>query len=35
MIDGIRADGWKVTTKSEIESFYKSLGIRAGIKIKF
>ena len=35
MINSIRADGWKETTKSEIESFYKSLGIRVGIKAKF
>ena len=31
----IRANGWKDTAKDEIESFYKSLGIRVGINAKF
>lgn len=35
LVDSMRANGWKETTAGEIESFYKSLGIRAGIKIKF
>lgn len=35
IIDEVRQNGWKVTTDSEIESFYKSLGIRIGINAKF
>jgi hypothetical protein len=31
----VRANGWKDTAKDEIESFYKSLGIRVGINAKF
>lgn len=31
----LEKNGWKETTKSEIESFYKSLGVRVGINARF
>ena len=34
-IDGLRAQGWKQESKDEIESLYKSLGVRVGIQAKF
>ena len=34
-INSWRADGWKQKTEGEIESLYKSLGIRIGIRAKF
>lgn len=30
-----KRDGWKIKTDSEIESFYKSLGIRIGLNARF
>lgn len=34
-INDIRANGWKDKASSEIESFYKSLGIRVGLNARF
>jgi len=34
-IESLQANGWKQETKDEIESIYKSLGIRIGLQIKF
>ena len=34
-INQVRANGWKDTVDSEIESFYKSLGVRVGFNARF
>ena len=34
-IDAVKSNGWKQEAKDEIDSFYKSLGIRVGIQAKF
>lgn len=34
-IEAVRANGWKDTVDSEIESFYKSLGVRVGLNVRF
>ncbi|MBE6458081.1 MAG: hypothetical protein E7011_04750 [Alphaproteobacteria bacterium] len=34
-ITDLEANGWKEETKGEIESFYKSLGVRIGINARF
>lgn len=34
-IEELASEGWKTTTSDEIESLYKSLGIRIGIQAKF
>ena len=34
-INQLRANGWKDTEKDEIDSFFKSLGVRVGLNIKF
>ncbi len=34
-INQVRANGWKDTVKDEIDSFFKSLGVRVGLNIKF
>ncbi|MBO4672527.1 MAG: hypothetical protein J5608_02650 [Alphaproteobacteria bacterium] len=34
-IDSMRAQGWKQEAKDEIDSLYKSIGIRVGIQAKF
>ena len=34
-VDFYSARGWKLESKDEIKSIYKSMGIRAGISIKF
>lgn len=34
-INQVRANGWKDTLKDEIDSFFKSLGVRVGLNIKF
>ena len=34
-LQDLKSDGWKMESKSEIESIYKSLGIRVGLNIKF
>ena len=31
----VKANGWEDTTDGEVESFYKSLGIRIGINARF
>lgn len=35
MIKDLERNGWKDTSAGEIESFYKSMGIRVGIRAKF
>jgi len=34
-LKGLKANGWSTKTENEIKSIYKSMGIRAGIKVKF
>lgn len=34
-IEEVRANGWKDTVKDEIDSFFRSLGVRVGLNIKF
>ena len=34
-IEALMAQGWKQETAGEIESLYKSIGIRLGIQAKF
>ena len=34
-ISEVKANGWKDTVSDEIESFFKSLGVRVGITAKF
>ena len=34
-LEACKANGWKSESENEIESIYKSMGIRAGIEIKF
>lgn len=34
-INQVRANGWKDTVKDEIDSFFRSLGVRVGLNIKF
>jgi len=34
-LNQVRANGWKDTVDSEIESFYKSLGVRVGFNARF
>jgi cytochrome c-type biogenesis protein CcmE len=35
MIRELDQNGWKDTADGEIESFYKSMGIRVGLRAKF
>lgn len=34
-INQVRSNGWKDTVKDEIDSFFKSLGVRVGLNIRF
>lgn len=34
-LKSLKANGWEIETKSEVESVYKSMGIRVGLNIKF
>ena len=34
-LEGVKSNGWSDTAKGEIKSIYSSMGIRAGVSIKF